>query len=516
MKKGIIIGGIFAAMFCVLPSFAAENDSQEFTYMTGAESVYLTGEVNTSEKADVFWGFYDDGVLIKLEKHSSDEIFENEGVSLPYMPEKLEIKSFVWANNGKLIPLTAREDPEQSGSTVTIDLDLVPYNSDTMYKDREICVYIDENTNTYETYKLSDDFKLFVNNLEIIDISDDIMTKYLCQNRYTTADLIDSDDDGLYDYVSTSCYETAVIDRIEKTGSESKIYFKKYSNYITSSLVIDTENSDVEITITKNGESISLDQINENDILSISYDVTGDFESSSFYNIIVSDTVIEGVILYRDNEGQKIRIEEGIYNTDSIINAEDMDIIVIYKLYLNAFGNVSYFEEIGNNINVGILLSMYVKPGHEFATVEFIDKNGDIVSYECYKSSDENKFYSQIMGFDTYYDGQTITNDDIDNNLQNMFFEYSIIDGNISHRNEYYAEGGDGLQYTKNEKRLGSYSIDDNVTDIICIGDYMKDNILPVNILKPSDLKENVPYSAYVYDKNGDGVYRYCVILSEM
>lgn len=516
MKKTASIGGALAALIiCTVTSFALENNTQDFKYMVGSDCVYFSGEIQSMGENDVFFGIYDNGVLIELDKHSSDENFESVRVPLSYIPKNIEVKSFMWSSDGKMAPLTVREDPEQEYNIVKIDTNMILENSDSMYKDKKISICIDETLNTRVTYQLDDNFKLFVNNAEVTDISDEIMIKYLTENRYISADLIDTDNDEVYEYVYTSCYETAVVDYTLEAASYNEINFKAYSPYIGSDFKIDTS-SDVKVTITKNDEPIRFDQIKENDVLSIAYDVTGDFKDSSFYDIIVSDTVIDGMVEWRDSVSQTVKIEDVKYNTDSIINPEDMDLAVIYRFYLNTFGNIAYFKETGNMINFGILSGMYMNPENKFATVEFIDSNGDFASYECYNSMEEDDFYSHIVGYDTYYDGQTVTKADVADNIQNMAFRYTIMpDGKVSFKTGYEARGGANLVYNAVGNRLDMYKMDKDATKIFYLGDYLNGSSESATIMRPYNLVENALYSAYVYDKNSEDNYRFCIVTDE-
>lgn len=120
MKKLIALLSLAVLSAASISASAADDSSQSFRYTVSGNSVYLSGDVQTSENADVFWGFYDNGVLIKLDKHGSGETFDNIKVDLPYIPENLEVKSFLWTSDNKMTPLTVRADAEKQNEQTSL------------------------------------------------------------------------------------------------------------------------------------------------------------------------------------------------------------------------------------------------------------------------------------------------------------------------------------------------------------------------------------------------------------
>lgn len=120
MKKLIALLSLAVLSAASMSASAADDSSQSFRYTVSGNSVYLSGDVQTSENADVFWGFYDNGVLIKLDKHGSGETFDNIKVDLPYIPENLEVKSFLWTSDNKMTPLTVRADAEKQNEQTSL------------------------------------------------------------------------------------------------------------------------------------------------------------------------------------------------------------------------------------------------------------------------------------------------------------------------------------------------------------------------------------------------------------
>lgn len=82
----------------------------------------------------------------------------------------------------------------------------------------QLCYYNNaEKEGKSTNYYLNDDFKLYVNGVEIEATEDDVET-YIFSNKTGKIKLIDETSDGKYDEIHTSYYATAILDSVSESG----------------------------------------------------------------------------------------------------------------------------------------------------------------------------------------------------------------------------------------------------------------------------------------------------------
>ncbi len=307
------------------------------------------------------------------------------------------------------------------------------------------------------------------------------------------------------------CYGTAVVDSV----APEKVYFKAGSWDVGGRWVIDSE---ADIRIIKDGEEIDYTELEENDVLTIAYDVESGFESSEFYDVYVSTETVEGDVtaVNVDPEINTLTINGREYRCNyEFVSASDVMLTFRYIAYLDTLGNIVYLDEIEKPKNYGIIVGMYMQADNEYATVQLITADGSIKEYECCDNNEEDYFY-ELITEKYYYNDETVTKSDIINGvgIENVVCEYEIDYGKIRFKDVFPCKGGMELEYKASSNKLGAYAMNDEITICIDIRDYIEDAGLPEGI-STSEFVDNALYEAYLCDKNNEGIYRFVIIVNE-
>ena len=268
---------------------------------------------------------------------------------------------------------------------------------------------ISETSSKTKTYKLSDDFKAYVNGIEA-DKADVAIDTYVKGNKIGTATLIDTpmdgktSKDGKYDYMMIDYQEWAIIDGTSVGSSLSKVFFDNYQAPIEkdkglqATLNVDYEDEDKVYTFVKNGEEVEFDAIAENDVALVTYDVNGKLNDSAFVKLEICDTVVEGTVSSRskDNNGRPVYDVDG---TDYayVGDVEDKDgkyeysfeVGTNYIFYLDAKGRIIEADENATAKNYAIIDRVWVD-NNDDNKVRMILADGTRVSYVIKKTDVED------------------------------------------------------------------------------------------------------------------------------
>ncbi len=166
----------------------------------------------------------------------------------------------------------------------------------------------------------------------------------------------------------------------------------------------------------------------------------------------------------------------------------------------------------------GVVMGIYKNSYEERAYIEIANENAEIVKYQCKDAEEENKFYTVFRGEDpadgvVEYDGKIHTHDYVVNNgLYNSVCSYSVKDGKLEFIEKHESVGGT-LVYNQDGSSLGDYRIDDTVTKFVDFEDYLdKKSEKPLSLSK-SNLADGSEYSAYLFDPDENGTYKYCIFV---
>ena len=389
-------------------------------------------------------------------------------------------------------------------------------------------VYKDENTSSTTKYDLAQYAEMYVNGVDAGIATDGMIENYILNNPTGTVTLIDGSapgstaTDGKYDYIMVDYYVDAVVDYVTTTSSKAKIYFKQ-SQISASKMEWDPADEDIDITFTRDGKKIDYTELKEYDVLSIKYNIIDEgYNSSSltdkdYYDVLVSSDSVEGSVESRDEERESITIGGKTYDLNWYMTTTyDYGPGTKYKVYLDVFGYIAYFEEGASDKNYGVIVAMKQAPGKDHPTVRLITANAESVEYECKDEAEADKFYNYATDtYNGYQNGGFRKDDEIVKNrirTGQTVCTYVITDDRIRFDKAYMGYGGDALEYKANLNKLGSYSISGEVTRIIDMDAYMNGDSDKVRTLTTESFEDEAEYTAYLFDKNNDSVYRFAIV----
>lgn len=399
----------------------------------------------------------------------------------------------------------------------------------------KIAVYKSEGSSSTTKYDLADDVAVYVNGVCVADDSDkaaDInaeLVTYLLNNPTGEVTLVDATEegststDGDYDFVMITCYRDAVVDNVAVSSSSVKVYFEAWDAELDQKMDWDPEDEDMDITFTLDGQEIAYTDLQENDVLSIAYDVVAGFADSEHFDVIVSRSTVMGNVtsVDTDEDENTIRIDGQDYEGyKGMVTADSKMLNTEYVLYLDAFGKVAFVDEGTSSKNYGVIVGMYQSAGNDYATVRMITGAGEVVAYECKDATEEANFYEIVKAANDdakSYNGETITKNAIASKVevQNAVVTYTLSSGKIRLKDHITTiKGSDDLEFKASTSKLGSYAINDSVSKIIDMDAYLAGSDSTVGTMTVASFEDEAIYEAYLFDKNNNGDYRFIIVLS--
>ena len=345
-------------------------------------------------------------------------------------------------------------------------------------------------------YYVTDDFKLYVNGVEV-DVDEENVQKYIFENKFGTISFVDTPNensnstDGKYDSIFVSYYATGIVESM----SNNKIYF----DVATDMTSIVTDDEDKTYNFYLNNKSIELLDIQEKDVVSIAYDVTTDIENSDFYDVYISRDIVEGRVTEVNEEDNEVIIDGVIYGmvSDTLVNSNDFELGTSYTVYVDIFGNAVDYEKLASTVKYGIISRAYYS------------KDADENKIVLYDTTATKKTYSVADNF-TYINGKNEGN--IDNLINDMsdsadasivfdrvvFYETNS-KGEIREIETLNPTTGTDVVYNERSSKIGNIKFDNN-TVIISVDE--KD----FSVVKGSSLIDEGTYTVAGFDKDS-GIY---------
>ncbi len=371
----------------VLPENTFAKEGYEFDGWTDGENTYLSGSsitVTGNMSFTPLWKYIPKDVTLTFKDKDAepyvitvkeghkmrlgDGIFEREGCRFIgwmndiyiYFPEDeitiLEDMVFtaVWQKVTEVrTPITAEFiQPANLGTSFDSE-----FTGDNPY----LSLYDEDNDYTNTEYPLETDTVIVINGYNAGVISENESTYYGGLTNATDLGLIyapnqgevvlvDKDDDGKYDVIEVTAYETTVV--TEVYGANKKIATWYTPSIDLTNAVDGKEGYSYELT--KNGQKMEISELKENDILSVA--VSPDKKN---YKILVSDTKVEGVVVsaYKPSG---LSVDEYIWTINDteyrISNFADRDGSLSFTVseiiagdegvaYLDTFGKIALFEK---------------------------------------------------------------------------------------------------------------------------------------------------------------------------
>lgn len=311
-----------------------------------------------------------------------------------------------------------------------------------------------------------------------------------------------------YNTIMVSSYVTAIVDEVIDKTNETSVNFDTYSSGIQAKMTVNKDDDNYTYSFKLDGKEIEAKDLQQNDVLNISYDTTGSFRESSFYDVIVTRNVVDGVKCTSRNDSKG----EYTIGGTKYKAAEGMDIDVEtsteYSLYLDHFGRIAKADENSVSKNYGVLKNIYKKAGGDYMA-QIITKKGTEEEYKV--DSDNVKAYkSYLVKSDADGAVYDSTNKKTDA-YPKQVVEYSV----SSSSNKITIKNGGVIapttadaEYKESGNKIGSVKMADS-TVILDISEVdTKDTYSVV-----SSLNDGSNYVAYGYDKSkSDNTYRFVII----
>lgn len=311
-----------------------------------------------------------------------------------------------------------------------------------------------------------------------------------------------------YNTIMVSSYVTAIVDEVIDKTNETSVNFDTYSSGIQAKMTVNKDDDNYTYSFKLDGKEIEAKDLQPNDVLNIAYDTTGSFRESSFYDVIVTRNVVDGVKCTSINDSKG----EYTIGGTKYKAAEGMDIAVEtsteYSLYLDHFGRIAKADENSVSKNYGVLKNIYKKAGGDYMA-QIITKKGTEEEYKV--DSDNVKAYkSYLVKSDADGAVYDSTNKKTDA-YPKQVVEYSV----SSSSNKITIKNGGVIaptaadaEYKESGNKIGSVKMADSTVILDLSEVDTKDTYSVV-----SSLNDGSNYVAYGYDKSkSDNTYRFVII----
>lgn len=377
------------------------------------------------------------------------------------------------------------------------------------------------------------DFKLYVNGTEIERTQDfeEDCKKYILNNPTGDIELIDqyasgSAADGYYDIINVTYYAIGQVDTV--STSTGRITFSEI-NVRGNNLTLDEESNDVTFHIYKNGSEIKLADIQTDDILTISYDVTQDFQSSHYYEIYVSSDTAEGQYTSYSNSDETVTIGGTAYEFatgDFATNVNGLTLADEYVVYLDAFGRIYTFETSASSAKLAILDRYTKSSADDYYRATLYTSDGSSGSYEVNNTrvSIDGKTgaaldeYLLTKIYDAGDDGKLQESERTNANklpVEDRVVSYKINSSGIITSLTFETKKGGSASYNSNTNAVGSVRMSES-SKIIDATEYndqdQQTSYLAMASL--SDFIDDIEYKAYGYgERFSDNTYPLVVVV---
>lgn len=335
-----------------------------------------------------------------------------------------------------------------------------------------------------------------------------------------------------YNTIMVSSYVTAIVDEVTDKTNETSVNFDTYSSGIQAKMTVNKDDDNYTYSFKLDGKDIEAKDLQPNDVLNIAYDTTGSFRESSFYDVIVTRNVVDGVKCTSRNDSKG----EYTIGGTKYKAAEGMDIDVEtsteYSLYLDHFGRIAKADENSVSKNYGVLKNIYKKAGGDYMA-QIITKKGTEEEYKV--DSDKVNEYATYLKCAKFYSDiekknkiDTTTKDwqskvvafdapeysasqprSVAYPTQVVEYSVSSSSNKITIKSVYNdPTSAVDTEYKESGNKIGSVKMADSTVILDLSEVDTKDTYSVV-----SSLNDGSPYTAYGYDKSkSDNTYRFVII----
>ena len=335
-----------------------------------------------------------------------------------------------------------------------------------------------------------------------------------------------------YNTIMVSSYVTAIVDEVIDKTNETSVNFDTYSSGIQAKMTVNKDDDNYTYSFKLDGKDIEAKDLQPNDVLNIAYDTTGSFRESSFYDVIVTRNVVDGVKCTSRNDSKG----EYTIGGTKYKAAEGMDIDVEtsteYSLYLDHFGRIAKADENSVSKNYGVLKNIYKKAGGDYMA-QIITKKGTEEEYKV--DSDKVNEYATYLKYATFYSDSKKENK-IDTTTKDwqskvvafdepkystsqpksVAYPEQVVEYSVSSSSNKITIKNGGViaptaadaEYKESGNKIGSVKMADSTVILDLSEVDTKDSYSVV-----SSLNDGSNYVAYGYDKSkSDNTYRFVII----
>lgn len=335
-----------------------------------------------------------------------------------------------------------------------------------------------------------------------------------------------------YNTIMVSSYVTAIVDEVIDKTNETSVNFDTYSSGIQAKMTVNKDDDNYTYSFKLDGKDIEAKDLQQNDVLNIAYDTTGSFKDSSFYDVIVTRNVVDGVKCTSRNDSKG----EYTIGGTKYKAAEGMDIDVEtsteYSLYLDHFGRIAKADENSVSKNYGVLKNIYKKAGGDYMA-QIITKKGTEEEYKV--DSDKVNEYATYLKYATFYSDAKKENK-IDKTTKDwqskvvafdepkystsqpksVAYPEQVVEYSVSSSSNKITIKNGGViaptaadaEYKESGNKIGSVKMADSTVILDLSEVDTKDSYSVV-----SSLNDGSNYVAYGYDKSkSDNTYRFVII----
>lgn len=335
-----------------------------------------------------------------------------------------------------------------------------------------------------------------------------------------------------YNTIMVSSYVTAIVDEVIDKTNETSVNFDTYSSGIQAKMTVNKDDDNCTYSFKLDGKDIEAKDLQPNDVLNIAYDTTGLFRKSSFYDVIVTRNVVDGVKCTSRNDSKG----EYTIGGTKYKAAEGMDIDVEtsteYSLYLDHFGRIAKADENSVSKNYGVLKNIYKKAGGDYMA-QIITKKGTEEEYKV--DSDKVNEYATYLKYATFYSDAKKENkiDTTKKDWQSKVVAFDepkystsqpksvaypeqVVEYSVSSSSNKITIKNGGViaptaadaEYKESGNKIGSVKMADSTVILDLSEVDTKDSYSVV-----SSLNDGSNYVAYGYDKSkSDNTYRFVII----
>lgn len=335
-----------------------------------------------------------------------------------------------------------------------------------------------------------------------------------------------------YNTIMVSSYVTAIVDEVIDKTNETSVNFDTYSSGIQAKMTVNKDDDNYTYSFKLDGKDIEAKDLQPNDVLNIAYDTTDLFRKSSFYDVIVTRNVVDGVKCTSRNDSKG----EYTIGGTKYKAAEGMDIDVEtsteYSLYLDHFGRIAKADENSVSKNYGVLKNIYKKAGGDYMA-QIITKKGTEEEYKV--DSDKVNEYATYLKYATFYSDAKKENK-IDTTTKDwqskvvafdepkystsqpksVAYPEQVVEYSVSSSSNKITIKNGGViaptaadaEYKESGNKIGSVKMADSTVILDLSEVDTKDSYSVV-----SSLNDGSNYVAYGYDKSkSDNTYRFVII----